>query len=75
MYCFLGLSASYQSISHCLRFQIILKHRVNGNRLDKLLEGTVDRRADVRNSFPKINGGNSTLANTFRSKLELLHKN
>jgi hypothetical protein len=44
----------------------------NETRLDELLEGTVDRRADVRDALPEINSGNSTLADSFRGKLELL---
>jgi hypothetical protein len=40
--------------------------------LNELLESTVDRRADVWDIFPEVNGSNSTLGNSLRSELELL---
>lgn len=42
--------------------------------LDELLESTVDRRADVRDVLPEVNGGNCALGDTLRSELELLQR-
>jgi hypothetical protein len=41
-------------------------------KLDDLLEGTVDGRAEVRDALVEVNSGNSTLADALRSELELL---
>jgi len=41
-------------------------------QLDELLEGAVDRRADVRNILPEVDGHHGTLGNTLGGKLELL---
>lgn len=41
-------------------------------KLDNLLEGTVDGRAEVRDALVEVNSGNSTLADALRSELELL---
>lgn len=40
--------------------------------LDELLESSVDRRADVWNVLPKVNGSDGALGDTFWGELELL---
>ena len=43
------------------------------NRLDELLERTVDGGADVGDALPEVNSGNGTIGNALGSELEFLH--
>ena len=56
-------SLSQSAQAHCVtrRFQS-----------DKLLEGTVDRRAKISDTFVEVDGGHSTLRNALGCELEFL---
>lgn len=41
-------------------------------QLDELLEGAVDRRADVRNVLPEVDSRHGPLGNTLGGELKLL---
>lgn len=49
-----------------------LKIMLHTERLDELLEGTVDWRADVGDILPEIDSGNRTLGDTLWGELKLL---